>query len=402
MKNIFVFFLLVFLISCETKTSQNESVVNKDSFKAVDTLAIEKDSIKFYPQFCKNDSLNELACIISGIAIEKPLFYPEVFQKKSFLEFSQNFSRKWIDYDTTRRSLLQNFSRTEIAAHVGQSGTLFYPFSGPDFLYANAFFPAAEKYILMGLEPVGSLPVFLKDAPADSNSNYFTGLKTSLHAILNFSFFRTAAMKTDLRNQEVNGTIHLLILFIKRSGHEICSINPGYIDTTGMWIPLDNFDVLSKKTSNNKGVEIIFSDAKGIKKTLYYFSLHLEDGALKQNRNMKNYFSSLGNVTTYLKGASYLMHESYFSEIRNFIFQKSSVIVQDDSGIAFRYFGKSDYTWDFTFYGNYVKPISLFSYAYQRDLDSLWKIRGSKNIGFGIGYNFKDKNSNLMIAKKIK
>ena len=34
---------------------------------------------------------------------------------------------------------------------------LFYFFSGPDFLYANAFFPAANTYVLAGLEPVGHI-----------------------------------------------------------------------------------------------------------------------------------------------------------------------------------------------------------------------------------------------------
>ena len=84
------------------------------------------------------------------------------------------------------------------------------------------------------------------------------------------------------------------------------------------------------------------------------FSIHLEDGALKHNRNLKNYFGLMGNVTTYLKGASYLMHESYFSEIRNYIFKKSSTIVQDDSGIAFRYFKTSEFNWEYSLYGNYV------------------------------------------------
>jgi hypothetical protein len=36
----------------------------------------------------------------------------------------------------------------------------------------------------------------------------------------------------------------------------------------------------------------------------------------------------------------------------------------------------------------------------QKDLDSTYKMIGSKTIGFGIGYNFKDKNSNFMIAIK--
>src|SRR5579864_4061265 len=36
--------------------------------------------------------------------------------------------------------------------------TMLYMFSGPDFLYATLFFPAASTYVLSGLEPVGDVP----------------------------------------------------------------------------------------------------------------------------------------------------------------------------------------------------------------------------------------------------
>ena len=42
----------------------------------------------------------------------------------------------------------------------------------------------------------------------------------------------------------------------------------------------------------------------------------------------------------------------------------------------------------------------MFSQFYQADLDSTYKLQGAKPIGFGIGYNFRDKNSNFMIANK--
>src|SRR6202035_168465 len=35
---------------------------------------------------------------------------------------------------------------------------MLYMFSGPDFLYATSFFPAASTYVLSGLEPVGDVP----------------------------------------------------------------------------------------------------------------------------------------------------------------------------------------------------------------------------------------------------
>jgi hypothetical protein len=95
------------------------------------------------------------------------------------------------------------------------------------------------------------------------------------------------------------------------------------------------------------------------------------------------------------------MHEKYFSMVRNVILNQSQFVIQDDSGIAFKYFGENG-KWNYNFYGQYIKPISLFSYAYQKDLDSAYKQNGAKPIGFGIGYNFKDKNSNFMIAEKVK
>src|SRR6476619_682458 len=43
--------------------------------------------------------------------------------------------------------------------------TVYYMFSGPDFLYANLFFPNAGTYILCGTEPVGAVPDLTRIAP---------------------------------------------------------------------------------------------------------------------------------------------------------------------------------------------------------------------------------------------
>lgn len=404
MKRLTVFSLLLFvlLMSCGNEKVKD----NAGPERKLDTAAIVKsDTGKTVPETeekikCTNDSLDELAEMIAGINDGNSKVITPVFNSKTFKDFSEGFDKKWREFDSSRLYRLENFRAKELHNTVGDVKTLFYPFSGPDFLYANAFFPEAEKYVLMGLEPVGTLPLYDDPAQKDSMQHYFAKVKPALHAILNFSFFRTAAMKKDLRNQELDGTLHLLLLFIRRTGHEICGAKPGFVDTTGTWRYVASFPELAKKSVNNKGIEIKFTTKDGRLKTLYYFSLHLEDSQLKRNRNIQNYFEKMGEVVTYLKGASYLMHESYFSEIRNTIFRKSTRIIQDDSGIAFRYFAYSGFEWDYRFYGKYVRPISLFSYAYQSDLDSTWKQLGSTDIGFGIGYNFRDKNSNLMVAKK--
>jgi hypothetical protein len=375
--------------------TKNDSIVTSDTVKAV---IVETP---FTP--CVNDSLNELMSLIAGInKAENSKVLNSFFKSGQFKSFSDNFEKKWFAYDSSRVKRLVEFRNNEITKTVGTTKKLFYPFSGPDILYGYTFFPDADEYIMMGLEPVGTLPIYdEKGIKPDSMDRYYKKVNTSLHAILKYSFFRTKSMKEDLKNQELDGTLHLLFLFLARTGNSICSAKPITLDSTGTIQYVSSFPKLATKNALNKGIEIVFNSPDNKTKKLYYYSLNLADGGLKTNRGMIAYLQKMGTINTYLKGASYLMHEKYFSMVRNVILNQSQFVIQDDSGIAFKYFGENG-KWNYKFYGQYIKPISLFSYAYQKDLDSAYKLNGAKPIGFGIGYNFKDKNSNFMIAEKVK
>jgi len=255
--------------------------------------------------------------------------------------------------------------------------------------------------MLISLEPVGSYPEF-KIEEKDSLDTYFNKINTSLNAILKYSFFRTESMSKDLKNTEVDGTLHLLTLFLKRTGNTLCSAKAITVDSLGNIVYVNSFPDLKKLKSATKGVEIKFSDAQHHAKTVCYFSLNAANGGLKFNKGFVSFLKNMGTINTYLKGASYLMHKDYFSMIRNIVLEQSEQVIQDDSGIALHYFTDSNFKWNYNFYGQYTKPISLFAHHYQSDMDSLYKQQGAKPIGFGIGYNFKDKNSNFMIATKQK
>ncbi len=389
---------LALAVSCTgEKNSEQVSQIKNES---KDTIVAQSDSLEEQKQLvpCQNDSLNALAEIIAGQNSGKTNFL-FVSESAPFKTFQKTFDKRWNNFDSTRLTYLKKFSTDEISTLVKTENTLFYPFSGPDILHAQTFFPSAKQYIMIGLEPVGSLPFFKKEE-VDSLNIYFNKINTSLNAILKFSFFRTESMSKDLKNTEVDGTIHLVSLFLKRTGNQLCSIKPVTVDTSGVLTYVEDFDKLKKMNVYTKGVEIQFTDIHNQPKTVIYYSVNAVDVALSKNKGFKKYLEGLGQVTTYLKGASYLMHKSYFSTIRNFILNHSTQVVQDDSGIAFHYFSESNHQWDFKFYGQYTKPIPMFSAFYQKDLDSTYKMIGSKPIGFGIGYNFKDKNSNFMIAIK--
>ena len=59
---------------------------------------------------------------------------------------------------------------------------MFYMFSGPDFLYADAFFPKASTYVLSGLEPIGDGAGAERYVRAASLSGELRHLQSSLNS----------------------------------------------------------------------------------------------------------------------------------------------------------------------------------------------------------------------------
>lgn len=400
---ILVLCFAILTFSCSNSDTTNNKTKKQDTntVEIKDTLSVKPvkiDSTIIEPSIKINDSINAIATIIAGMYSNSNSEFNFLLKNKDYLNFATNFNNRWLKFDTTRLEKLKLFQQKVLSKNVKPAQTLFYPFSGPDILYAYTFFPDVENYIMVGLEPVGTLPKFTNN-PEDSIVNYFNKINTSLNAILKFSFFRTESMSKDLKNEEVDGTLHLLFLFLTRTGNSIISANPVSIDSTGSIIEKNNFIDLKKSNHRTKGIQIKFLTKNNQVKTISYFSLNAANDGLSKNKGFTTYLNKIKNFNTYLKGASYLLHNAHFSIIRNAILNGSNCIIQDDSGIAFKYFDKNKFT--FKFFGDYIKPISLFSKNYQKDLDSVWSSQGSEKIGFGIGYNFKDNNSNLLIATKI-
>ena len=95
------------------------------------------------------------------------------------------------------------------------------------------------------------------------------------------------------------------------------------------------------------------------------------------------------------------MHKSYFNKIRRVILRRSRYILQDDSGIAMKYFQPG--AWQFNYYGTYRRPINLFAKQYQPELTAAYHdtLHPPKPLPFGTGYNWRQTDSNLLLAKRL-
>jgi hypothetical protein len=342
---------------------------------------------------------NDVAKYIAGMKITPPSKIDStLLNSAQWKEYSESFEKNWQKIDSTRIKTMKDWRSTELKEV--NSKTIFYPFSGADFLNVYTFFPSAENYIMVGLEPEGTLPHFHKGMPKDSLSSYFYKIRTSLYTILNFSFFRTKSMSVDFRNGDLNGTIHIILLFLERTGNSIIDIKPVAVGDDGKMITYDSFEARKKDNKENKGIEIDFMNTDNHPKKIYYFSVNLDNSHLTKNTAFSNLVIQNKEVTTYLKSASYLMYKDYFSSVRDLILSNSKFVLEDDSGIPYKYF--KDAEWAPTFYGKYNGAISLFQNVFQKDLDSAYKEpkNSVKPLAFGIGYKYKVGESNLMLFKK--
>jgi hypothetical protein len=269
--------------------------------------------------------------------------------------------------------------------------TMFYMFSGPDFLYANAFYPKASTYVLSALEPPGSVPDLTK-VPRGGVDAALANVEHSLGSILSFSFFITKKMKVDLHEGQVNGAMPLLYVFLARSGKTIKNVSTVALDDKGTAY----FANENPAPSATRGLRIVFSGSDGVEKTLYYFSTDLSDSGVKASGFLK-FCATLAPGSSLIKSASYLLHSGSFSAVRDFILANSATIIQDDSGIPLGYY--SPKKWQFFPFGRYAGPIAEFPSRYQQSYAELF--RRAQPMDFGIGYRWRSYESNLLLSVRL-
>ncbi len=132
----------------------------------------------------------------------------------SWQRHARFFDNAFGQLEKRQLSKIRAWSETHLAA---PKPTMFYMFSGPDFLYANAFYPKATTYVLAALEPPGQVPDLTK-LPRGAVGSALYNVEHSLGSILSFSFFITKQMKSDLRTGQISGTLPMLYVFLARSG----------------------------------------------------------------------------------------------------------------------------------------------------------------------------------------
>jgi len=259
-------------------------------------------------------------------------------------------------------------------------------------LYVDQFFPRAAVYVLCGKEALGPPPDPLRIA---NLPGALGNLENAMKSSLNTTYFITKDMKVDLHEQNLNGVLPIVYAYMARADKSITNVAFGSLNSSGVFEEA----APGKKGGSTPGVRIRYSDNQsGNAQTLYYFTTDVSDGGIKATPGFLKFCQRLGTGASFLKSSSYLMFESGFASIRNFVLDHSNMIVQDDSGIPLAYFDPNK--WTVHFFGAYLGPIELFKQHYQPRLRELFEQTNPPPLDFGFGYRWNYKEANLIVATR--
>jgi hypothetical protein len=355
-----------------------------------DTLVKKVDVIEI------DSTLTRMSQLIAGQDTVMSYTHPQ-WDISAIKAFSVETDAKYKQMCTSRLEKLDTWHKLNMSkAEIPDTSFVFYPFSGGDFIHLHWLFPHATDYLMVAQEEVGTYPD-IKTMNDSDVMTYLKGIDLVLRDIYSKSYFITKNMITDIHNENrVDGMLPILIWAAAKTNLEIVSINYFNIDSLGNTIP-----VVSGKHS---GVVLNLKDSEFNRvKSLTYLSADISDSGFATSPGVKKYLENhvQQECNSFVKSASYLMHYGTFDDIRNMVLEKSHCLVQDDTGIPFKYFDQA--RWNIQLFGEYEVPVKDFSSnLFQKDLNAAYQdstfYKGP--INFSLGYHWGSGNQNQMFSYK--
>ncbi len=372
--------LSIFALSCGNNKDNNDSETTDSTKQVVETVKIDT-------------LLTDIAYLIAG----KPTIkHFDSFQEKEFYVEHKSFvNDTWEYVEDSMIMPLRTWLNEENIVEETDTGTLFYPFSGPDFLYANEFYPYCSDYIMLGLEKLGT--VANPDSLTEKlQKQYFTGIQKSLRYLNMAGYFVTQHMGSDFSKYTLDGVVHMIMYFMAKTDHQIIAIEYIELNKDG------TYKIVEHKKSKETviGLKIRFCDSQQTEeKSLYYFSIDASDENLETTTELNSFVRSFDDMHAYFKAASYILANPNFNIIRKIVTDKSKKIIQDDTGVPYRYFEED--VFDVKLYGVYSRTLDELKWGYQTDLKRALEENGNQTpLPFKISYNGRFGEGVMIYAKR--
>ncbi|MCC6609318.1 MAG: hypothetical protein IT515_06535 [Burkholderiales bacterium] len=334
--------------------------------------ALAGDDLAFDPR------ITSIARLLAGVAPDYAL-HARIAADPGWQAHRDWLAPRWERLRASRLQAIEAWRDEALAGERSRCRTLFYPFSGPDFLNAYLLFPSCDTYVFLGLEPPGALPEIDRLGPGEA-AQTLRDMRAALGDLLAHNFFMTKRMAEQLHTPRIRGVLPVMLASMGVIRVRVVSLRPYELAT----LP---------------GVAVTFFHPDiGKPQTLYYLSADLSDAGLRAHPALAHYLDGLAPAAVLVKSASYLLHRPTFTRTRDTVLRVADVLVQDDTGVPYRTLREQG--WTVRLYGNYGGPIPLFAAYRQPDLEGAFRGRAAAHrLPFAFGYKGSRDGSIAMVAR---
>ena len=181
------------------------------------------------------------AQILAGITPNPPDPALKRFvEADAFKEHQQWMTSSW-NQVRNRIQTMEAWRTHEIKIASAQKKTLIYPFSGPDFLNAYAFFPDHGRYVFFSLERPGTLPD-LESVTLVQFTKLLQDVRSAFRDIFERNYFITSYMTKQLTTPWIRGTVPVMATMMALMNRRL---NPQF--ETVFMMPAEQYTYISSR-----------------------------------------------------------------------------------------------------------------------------------------------------------
>lgn len=297
----------------------------------------------------------------------------------------------WDSYERVIGIPLRKWAADEIAPPKG--GTLFYPFSGPDFVTVAQMFPDADRYVLVAIQPAGPV-VDITTMNGQAASAFKSKFENEWTKFGRLGFFRTIDLNENTASKEVPLTsTPVMMAFAAALGFRVESVNPLQMNPES-----GEFEAVETPASHRWNSVRLELSREGKPVTLDYICLDLSDGYLKSHPVEREWIRRTAKNPVLLKAASHLLPKPYFSVTRSAIIENTPLLVQDETGLEFPDLKKIG---PVKLYGRFTAVLDLFDPNSQRELALAYAEAGQTNpLPFAYSYQKSAERRSLQVVRR--
>ena len=298
------------------------------------------------------------------------------------------------------------FFEAQIPADV--PATVVAPFGGADLGMMLVVYPRAREYLTISLEPAGDPRRFGKLDTSKLGSS-LEGMITVLKPYLDWLHHATVRLER-YEVWPVPGEYAVAFAAMRLCGYEPVDLRFFEFDDAGRLVYLEREQLeLPDGDAHARtpreffvNLELTFRSTTDPTDTRVYrhVSQDLRDTHFGENTPLLKHLNAKGRVSAMVKAGSYLIQESDFSQIRDYVLDHATIIVSDATGPLPAHAAKAGF--EQTTWGRYMGAPKYTPQGAKFDSawTGLWDSQPARELAFRFGYGDKSLGNHLLITRR--